>query len=66
MKLSAWRKYNRMTQQELAAKLGCAQGTISQIESGVRLASPKLVLAIRNLTGDEVQPNDLFDISQAA
>lgn len=66
VKLAAWRRYNKLTQQQLAAALGCAQGTVSQLESGARLASPKLVIAIRDLTRGEVQPNDLFDSSMAA
>ncbi|MGM9886990.1 MAG: helix-turn-helix domain-containing protein [Lactococcus sp.] len=39
MRLSGLRKYRKLTQAELASKIGCAEGTIGHYEQGTKLPS---------------------------
>lgn len=62
MKLAEWRRKEGMTQAAMAVELGCSQSYISQIERAVDavVPGPAVMIAIYNLTGGRVQPNDFY------
>lgn len=57
--LRAWRKYRRMTQQELADAIGTAKSVISDLERGVVQLSPKWLRRLAPVLG--TQPGHLLD-----
>jgi DNA-binding XRE family transcriptional regulator len=59
MKLSEWRKKQKMTQVELAEKLGCTKGHLSGVERGAIQAGRKMILNIIEVTGGKVGFKDL-------
>ncbi len=56
---------NKMTQQELADKLGCKQNAISKVESGQNMATTKMIIQLCDLFGVEFSffdpTSDLFE-----
>ena len=46
LNIRRWRRGRRMTQAELAAKVGCSAGTISAIERGQRGSSVEMLFAL--------------------
>jgi transcriptional regulator with XRE-family HTH domain len=57
--LRAWRKHNRMTQQELADALGTAKSVISDLERGVVQLSDKWLRRLAPVL--KTQPGYLLD-----
>jgi transcriptional regulator with XRE-family HTH domain len=57
--LKAWRKYRKMTQQELADAIGTAKSVISDLERGVVQLSPKWLRRLAPVLG--TQPGHLLD-----
>jgi transcriptional regulator with XRE-family HTH domain len=52
-----WKAQENLTDEEIAAKVGCTRGAISNILRGERNAGNQLAIALRDLTG---LPIDLF------
>lgn len=67
MKLAHWRKLKGWTQGELGEALGCSQPYVSQIERerGAIIPGPALMIAIFDVTGGAVQPNDFYTLPHA-
>jgi transcriptional regulator with XRE-family HTH domain len=57
--LRAWRKYNKMTQQELADALGTAKSVISDLERGVVQLSDKWLRRLAPVL--KTQPGHILD-----
>lgn len=57
--LRAWRKFNRMTQQELADAVGTAKSVISDLERGVVQLSDKWLRRLAPVL--KTQPGHLLD-----
>jgi transcriptional regulator with XRE-family HTH domain len=55
-RLAGWRKANKITQSDLADRLGISQEFVSQIETGAGDRRPglKLAVAIEKATGGDV------------
>lgn len=66
MKLACWRKRQGLTQGELAARLGCSQPYVSQIERATTpiIPGPELMGRIFEATGGAVEPNDFYELPQ--
>ena len=66
MRLAEWRAAQKMTQAELALKLGVTQPFISTIERAVRNAvpGPTLMREIVKLTEGAVMPNDFYALPE--
>lgn len=62
MKLSEWRRSVGLTQEELAEKLGLITGSVARYESGARMPGPAVLVALYELSGGAVQPNDFYDL----
>lgn len=61
--LRAWRKFNRMTQQELADELGTAKSVISDLERGVVQLSDKWLRRLAPAL--KTQPGHILDYDPA-
>jgi transcriptional regulator with XRE-family HTH domain len=61
--LRAWRKHNRMTQQELADAVGTAKSVISDLERGVVQLSDKWLRRLAPVL--KTQPGHLLDYDPA-
>jgi transcriptional regulator with XRE-family HTH domain len=57
--LRAWRKFNRMTQQELADQVGTAKSVISDLERGVVQLSDKWLRKLAPVL--KTQPGHILD-----
>lgn len=57
--LRAWRKFNRLTQQELADQLGTAKSVISDLERGVVQLSDKWLRRLAPVL--KTQPGHILD-----
>lgn len=57
-----------MRQAALADLLGCSQSYVSQIERATDpiVPGPAIMIAIFQLTGGEVQPNDFYELPEPA
>lgn len=53
--IALYRKDHNLTQAELAKRLGIAQGTLSQIERGIRRFSHQKAAEIEKKTGGELR-----------
>lgn len=64
MKLAVWRRNQGMRQAALADLLGCSQSYVSQIERATDpiVPGPAIMIAIFELTGGAVQPNDFYSL----
>ena len=62
MQLGNWRRFEGLTQQELADRLGCIVTTVARYESGARIPGPAVMVQIFQLTRGAVQPNDFYDL----
>lgn len=64
MRLVKWRKSRGLTQADLAAKLGVTQPYVSSMERAINPAvpGPPVMIALYELTGGAVQPNDFYDL----
>ena len=60
MKLKAWRKQQRITQQQLADILGCTKITVSNWERGARIPKAKFLMKLIKLSKEKVTANDFF------
>ncbi len=63
MKLAEWRRGARLTQSELAGKLGISSLLVSQWETGRRRPNEENLLAIAELSAQQVMPNDFYDLT---
>ena len=59
--LKALRKRRKLTQAQLAARVGCTQGTVSRIEAGDLNVSLSLLKQIADAL--QVEPYELFGLS---
>jgi transcriptional regulator with XRE-family HTH domain len=59
-RIRARRRAARMTQQELAARVGISQGFLSMVEAGAKDVSTTTLVAIAEALGTD--PNDLLGI----
>lgn len=66
MKLADWRRTAGLTQEDLASQLGLIPVSIARYESGTRLPGPATMIAIFELTGGAVQPNDFYALPNLA
>lgn len=60
MKLSCWRKLNKISVVECAKLLGCHRFTIWKFENRGVMPSTAMLEKIADLTGGKVLPNDFF------
>jgi len=51
-----------MTQEQLARDLGLTTVTVARYESGARLPGPAVMIALFEVSGGRVQPNDFYDL----
>lgn len=66
MDLKTWRiDVGRLTQSELARRLGVDQAHLSKIERKTVVPSVRFVLDVQNLTAGKVQIQDLVDAATA-
>ena len=60
MKLLTYRLKNKLTLSELAERLKISIGHLNMVESGKRLAGPKLAAKIEKATEGDVSFNDVY------
>lgn len=58
--LKRWRRRARLTQEQVAARIGVAKSSISRWEKRERIPEPQYWPAIVEITGGEVTPNDFM------
>lgn len=56
--LTTWRKSQKMTQDELATKLGISRWFVNRLEIGERTPSLDLALKIQEMSRSAVKPSD--------
>ncbi len=64
MKLAAYLKGRKITQEAFAELLGVSQGDVSRYAAGTRMPRPGIMAKITAATHGEVTPNDFFDIPE--
>lgn len=64
--LTAWRKSQNLTQDQLAGKLGVTRWMVNRLEMGERTPSFDLAIRIQVLTDDKVKPADFSRRETAA
>ncbi len=60
MKLSAYRKHEKLTVADLGRQLGVAHSTVIRWESGEIFPTAEMLERIITVTNGKVTPNDLF------
>ena len=58
MKLKKWRAEKKITQADVAKRLGVILVTVSRWECGTRIPSHRMQVAIHRMTDGVVAPND--------
>jgi transcriptional regulator with XRE-family HTH domain len=61
MKLKDYKEREKMTQTELAEKIGCNVAYLNQILHGVKKPSWSMMQKIMKATNNKVKPKDFFE-----
>ncbi len=59
--LTLWRISRKITQEELAQRLGVSQNTITGIERRIRIPRPRVVHALQTETGGTITAQVLYE-----
>lgn len=65
MNLTQWRKKNKLTMGEAAARLGVTQPTVSRIENGAQLPSSATIAKLHKNSDGLITAVDLFKAWQS-
>ncbi len=60
MTLSEYLKINELTATEFAARIGRSVSTVTRAAKGEAIPDVTTMLAIKGITGGQVQPNDFY------